>query len=136
MVGQDLTGIRMLDAFAGSGIMALEAWSRGADVVAMERDRRAARAIRERAAQIGASIRVVHGDTARRAGAFAPYDLVFADPPYTDAPARWLPLLAAVCRGTLWYEAPQDADLTPPPGWRCARARRFGGTILYELVAR
>ncbi|MBO87423.1 MAG: 16S rRNA (guanine(966)-N(2))-methyltransferase RsmD [Deltaproteobacteria bacterium] len=88
-----LQGARVWDAFAGSGILALEAWSRGAEVVVCtERDRQAAHQIRKTVGQLGANIDVRSRD-ARRMSA-EDFAVIFADPPYDQAPEPWLRVLA------------------------------------------
>lgn len=126
MVGQDLSGRRFLDAYAGSGIMGLEAWSRGATVVAVERDRRAARAIRERVAELSAAIEVRVADATRVDDAF---DLVFADPPYALDPVSIAAALAPRA-GVLGIEARRGQVLPQLRGVR-AEVRRFGDTELH-----
>jgi 16S rRNA (guanine966-N2)-methyltransferase len=83
-------GLRVLDLFAGSGALAIEALSRGAaEAVLVERDQRALAAIGRNVEATGAAA------TVRRRDALAylrdcedgPFDLVFADPPY-DAASR------------------------------------------------
>ena len=82
----DFEGLRVLDLFAGSGALGLEALSRGArSVLFIESDRRAAEVIDRNIATVG-----LPGTAVRRgavaavlgAGAATPVDLVFADPPY------------------------------------------------------
>jgi 16S rRNA (guanine966-N2)-methyltransferase len=84
-------GLRVLDLFAGSGALAIEALSRGAaEAVLVESDGRAVAAIERNLEATGAPARVVRRDALAwlRAGAAGgPFDLVFADPPY-DAAAR------------------------------------------------
>jgi len=83
-----LAGARVLDLYAGSGAMGLEALSRGAArAVFVETDREALRAIERNLARLGlAGAEVVPGDAARRLVADAlagrRYDLVLIDPPY------------------------------------------------------
>ena len=81
-----LDGLRVLDLYAGSGALGLEAWSRGAGRVAfVEHDRRTAALIRSNAASIGCTgAHVVTGSVASvlRQPPPAPYDIVLADPPY------------------------------------------------------
>jgi 16S rRNA (guanine966-N2)-methyltransferase len=81
---------RVLDAFAGTGALGLEALSRGAaHVTFVERDRRAARVIAENVARCGAAsacaivVDDFVGVTARRPLP-GPFDLVLLDPPYDD----------------------------------------------------
>ena len=83
----DLDGARVLDLFAGSGAVGLEALSRGAEaVVFVESDRRAAAVLAENVATLalpGAVVRRLAVENYLGAtGADEPYDLVFADPPY------------------------------------------------------
>jgi 16S rRNA (guanine966-N2)-methyltransferase len=92
----DVSGARVLDLYAGSGALGIEALSRGADsVVFVERDARAAAAIERNLASLGLDQPVVRRDVvrflAREEGIF---DLVFCDPPY-DAASRLAGPLAA-----------------------------------------
>lgn len=116
ILGQDLVEISFLDAFGGSGVVALEAWSRGAMVTLMERDRRALSAIKRSFAELGATVTVRPGDVMRSAGELGAFDIVFADPPYSYEPEPVLEALACTVRETLVYE--HDAG-TSVPG-RCA----------------
>jgi 16S rRNA (guanine966-N2)-methyltransferase len=94
-----VAGARVLDLYAGSGALAIEALSRGAahaDLV--ERDPRAAAAIRRNLDALGIAVAAVHRRDVLaflRAGG-GPYDLVFADPPYSCAPRLAGPLSRAL----------------------------------------
>jgi 16S rRNA (guanine966-N2)-methyltransferase len=86
----DVSGDRVLDLYAGSGALGIEALSRGAaGAVFVERDRRAADAIRANLRTVGHSSAKIHAGDAlawlARAHAEGPFDLVFADPPYSSA---------------------------------------------------
>jgi 16S rRNA (guanine966-N2)-methyltransferase len=93
----DVAGLRVLDLFAGSGALAIEALSRGAaEAVLVESGRGAAEAIRANLRAVGdppAELRVesVLGYLARAARE-RPFDVVFADPPYSSAPRMGEPL--------------------------------------------
>jgi 16S rRNA (guanine966-N2)-methyltransferase len=83
----DVTGASVLDLYAGSGALGIEALSRGAEsAVFVERDPRAAAVIERNLGSLGLEERVVSDDAmrflARPEGMF---DLVFCDPPYDSA---------------------------------------------------
>ena len=84
----DVSGARVLDLYAGSGALGIEALSRGAESATfVERDRHALAALRRNLDAVGADAQVIPRDVerflARPEGTF---DLVFCDPPYDDAP--------------------------------------------------
>jgi len=88
-LGQDLSGRRCIDAFAGSGALGFEAASRGAkDVWLVERDRVALQALEANQSRLSMTgIRIASGDAvallASQRG--AQWDLIFLDPPFGDA---------------------------------------------------
>lgn len=120
-LGQDLTGWRVLDAFAGSGALGFEAASRGAASVQMvEADALLARSLRDSAARLKASaVQVAQADALAwmRQAPTAPFDLVLLDPPF-DADlfeTAWrgaIPLLRP--GGWLYLEAPAQSSLQAP----------------------
>ena len=84
-----IRGARCLDLFAGSGVLGLEALSRGATfVLAVEQHRPAARRLRENIELLheARSARVLHEDALRllKAPPEAPFDIAFLDPPFAD----------------------------------------------------
>jgi 16S rRNA (guanine(966)-N(2))-methyltransferase RsmD len=144
VLGPAIAGARVLDLFAGTGAVGIEALSRGAArVVLVERDPSALRALRANLGALGASraaARVMAGDVLRvlpdlgaQEGLF---DLVFLDPPYaTTLAARTLEALAAarVCRdGTeVVVQHSTRTELPPVQGLVAhRRPRRFGDTAL------
>lgn len=90
ILGPTLDGARVLDVFAGSGALGLEALSRGArSVTFLERDPKILAVIRRNVLDLGVQERCVllAGPTewlARRPIPGSPFDLVLADPPYDD----------------------------------------------------
>jgi 16S rRNA (guanine(966)-N(2))-methyltransferase RsmD len=137
-LGQDLTGRRCLDLFAGAGALGFEALSRGAsEVVMVEHSSVAAAALRANAARLGARrLRVVVGDALHFLAdpAVGRYDIVFVDPPFRSGLAeRALERLPAVLAdgGVAYVES--DAALVPPPPWRVRRHAR-AGAVHYHLV--
>jgi 16S rRNA (guanine966-N2)-methyltransferase len=83
----DVGGARVLDLYAGSGALGIEALSRGAEgVVFVERDAQALAAIERNLAAVGVEATVVRQDVMRfLARADGAFDLVFCDPPYDSA---------------------------------------------------
>ena len=102
----DVGGTRVLDLYAGSGALGIEALSRGAAEAAfVDRDRRAVAAIRRNLDAVGAKAAVVKGSATtfvrqRQHG----YDLVFVDPPY-DAASRLAAPLSEALPGILTEDA-------------------------------
>ena len=101
-LGQDLSGRRCLDLYAGSGALTLEAASRGATLaVAVDRNRVLVEALRATAAALGATaVEAVVGDARTFiANERREFDVIFLDPPFADDPWPWLlPACAATAR--------------------------------------
>lgn len=103
VLGARLEGARVLDLYAGSGALGLEALSRGAaSAVFVERGRQAAESIRKNVAELRLSDRAevvgrdVFGTLERLLARFERFDVVFADPPYRSAdPDKLLDRLGA-----------------------------------------
>ncbi|TFL20163.1 16S rRNA (guanine(966)-N(2))-methyltransferase RsmD [Jannaschia formosa] len=128
-----LDGTRVLDVFAGTGALGLEALSRGAaEATFLEQGRPALNLLRENIALLEAPARIVARD-ARRPGPGTPHDLVLLDPPYGRAlgEAAMTALLAAgwVAPGALivWEES---APPVLPEGLVCLDTRTYGGTVV------
>jgi 16S rRNA (guanine966-N2)-methyltransferase len=138
----DLDGIAVLDLYAGSGALGLEALSRGASsALLVESDRRAAAVIESNIAALGARGAVLRRspvDKMLQSRATRSVDLVFADPPYevdTRAIERVLAALLAngwVRPGALAViERPAVGPaLAWPAGWEADDERRYGDTRL------
>jgi 16S rRNA (guanine966-N2)-methyltransferase len=134
-------GARVLDLFAGTGALGLEALSRGAARVTFVEDGAAARALIRRNVELMGAMGVTdlyrRDATALGANRGAPFTLLFLDPPYgldlgsrALASARdggWLAPGAMV----VWEEnAPQE----PPEGFAAVDRRRYGETWITFLV--
>ena len=138
----DLTGLAVLDLYAGSGALGLEALSRGAaSALFVESDQRTAAVIArniESLALSGATLRRGAVATVLAAGTAAPVDLVLADPPYDIEAAEVDAVLAAltthgwVREGTVAAveRAAISAALTWPAGWSVWPQRVYGDTRL------
>lgn len=134
MVGQDLGGWSVLDAFGGSGLLAFEAASRGASpVLVVERRAPVARQIAARAEALGLGpprLRVEVQDAARaleRGG----FDLVLLDPPYAEDPVAWLNRAAPAARRVLVLEHRAGATLPEQVGaLTLDRLKTYGDSAL------
>ena len=150
VLGPAIAGARVLDLFAGTGAVGIEALSRGAArVVFVERDQAALRALRANLAALGASrgaARVMAGDVLRVLADLSaqeePFDLVFIDPPYATSLAgralwRWARPLGSAAPGS--EVVVQHSTRTTVPSVagfvEHRRARRFGDTALTFLRA-
>jgi 16S rRNA (guanine966-N2)-methyltransferase len=160
-----LDGARVLDLYAGSGAVGLEALSRGAEhVLLVEHGARAARVIRENIEAIGLSGAVLTADRVERVLARGPapagaqdalagaqddtvggrYDVVFADPPYALADAAVSQVLSLLA-GQGWLapgalviveRATRSGPVNWPDGFVPDRARRYGeATFWYGLAS-
>jgi len=135
-----LPGARVLDLFAGSGAIGLEALSRGAvRVVFVESDARAAQVIRANLAAVALPGGELVCDRVQRflgrgPGAGAAFDLVVADPPYAASAAEVTGMLAALASGG-WLapgalvaveRATREGPLSWPARYRADRSRAYG----------
>ncbi|MBE9374413.1 16S rRNA (guanine(966)-N(2))-methyltransferase RsmD [Saccharopolyspora sp. HNM0983] len=139
-----LAGARVLDLYAGSGALGLEALSRGAArAVFVESDRRAAGLLRKNVTALGLPGAAVLQVTARTALAEAPdepCDVVLCDPPYDVPGAELAQVLELLVRngwtapGTLVVV--ERSARGEPPDWpeplRPLRSRRYGETEVHR----
>ncbi len=143
----DIKGAHCLDAFAGSGALGFEAYSRGAaNVVLLEHDKSAYRYLLKNAQsfqappevlQIRQQDTLLYLQTAQRS-----FDIIFLDPPFAkDMLAPCIELLQNNTllqnHGLLYFESSQPI-LLPENKWQPVRAKRAGQVIygLYKKVSR
>jgi 16S rRNA (guanine966-N2)-methyltransferase len=140
----ELGGARVLDLFAGSGAVGLEALSRGAAAaVLVESDRRACAVIEDNVRALGLPGASIHRCSVSSylagPGPDEPYDFVFADPPYAMPPDSVARLLQALT-GERWLRpgavvaverSARDADLRWPPALVAMTHRRYGEGCLW-----
>ena len=134
-LGQNLSGWRCLDLFAGSGILGFEAASRGADeVVLVERDAGALKTLRGHLAALQLpQVRIVGGD-ALKFVSDTHFDLIFLDPPYNKG---WLektvPLLPgwAAPGARLYVEA--EHEIESLGAWKTVK-RGQAGQVHFHLL--
>lgn len=141
-LGSAVEGAAVLDLYAGSGSLGLEALSRGAaSAVFVERGREALAALRANVAAVGLGGRVaaapVDAFLERDAGA---YDLVFVDPPYARSLASvetTLGLVAARLAGgaiVVLHRRAGEGEPLLPPGLAVADRRRYGDAEITRLT--
>jgi 16S rRNA (guanine966-N2)-methyltransferase len=138
----DLVGAAVLDLYAGSGALGLEAASRGAGpVVLVDSARQAARVARANATALGLDARVALARAEQVAAApqpEGPFDIVLVDPPYETPAGAVEAVLAAleeagnlapgaviVLEGSAKAEPP-----APPAGWEWEAPRMYGDTAV------
>ena len=146
-LGDAVDGAVVLDLFAGSGALAIEALSRGAArALLVDRDRHAIDAIRRNLATTGFADRARAQASAavaflRRVPPEAPFDFVFCDPPYDLDAAPLDAVLAGLAApgflasaATVVLEARAGAGPALPAGWQVARQRTYGDTLTLVLT--
>jgi 16S rRNA (guanine966-N2)-methyltransferase len=142
ILGDRVPDARVLDLYAGSGAIGIEALSRGAESVDfVERGRPALAALRANLVRtrLGAAARVHATDVERfLQGEPGPWSLVIADPPY-EARAIVAPLRAVADRlepgGVLVLKHFWRTEPPAVPGLATVRQRRFGETMLTFMEA-
>lgn len=155
-LGQDLTGKRCLDLFAGSGALGFEALSRNAaHVTFVDQSRAVCAQLRSTATTLdanrfeirccaaiefierhSASVMVDVGPIDLRPNESGRFDVVFLDPPYgTTLLAQGLAAIGHLvgAGGVVYVES--DASVTPPRGWRIDRQSK-AGMVHFGLAVR
>ncbi|MBD3867086.1 MAG: 16S rRNA (guanine(966)-N(2))-methyltransferase RsmD [Acidobacteria bacterium] len=143
ILGETVAAARVLDVYAGSGSLGLEAYSRGAStVVFLESDRVVCKALQSTLEDLAVTghCRTVLGRAGRSPGCImdvAPFDLVLADPPYSEQAAAdlliWLSdpgLVAEEGRVVLERESGGEATGGDGSRFQHVRTARYGRTAL------
>jgi 16S rRNA (guanine966-N2)-methyltransferase len=138
----------VLDLYSGSGALAIESLSRGAHrAVLVEKDKAALEAIAHNVEHLEKSrSRVARADVvtflAGPPPAEAPFDLVFADPPYETPDDAVVAMLTALTvpgwlapEAMISVERPARAEIRPPEGLRACWERTFGDTLMFFFDA-
>jgi 16S rRNA (guanine966-N2)-methyltransferase len=141
----DLDGAHVLDLYAGSGALGLEALSRGAAAATfVENDRAALDVLRRNTATVGLPGTVVLPgavETVLADRAAEPFDVVLADPPYA-VPADRLAVVLDRLAGNGWLaghgvlvleRATRDDSPSLPDGLTMIRSRRYGDTLTHWI---
>ncbi len=146
LLGQRCDGLRVLDLYAGTGALALEALSRGAaHATLVEKDPKAAAVIRRNVDELGCAERtaILREEVARALPRLrGPFDLVFSDPPYLlraaqetlDALAR-LGLVSPQGRVVLERDR-REGRPAPPAQFEVLDERRYGDTLVLVALRR
>ena len=120
-------GARVVDAFAGTGAMGIEALSRGAaHCTFIEKDREALLVLKRNIASLGLADRssVISTDVMAALGQHGNCDLFIADPPYGFS--EWTQLLKNVTATVVVLES--DREIAEVDGWDTVRAKKYGRT--------
>jgi 16S rRNA (guanine966-N2)-methyltransferase len=125
-------GASIVDLFAGSGALGIEALSRGAkQVVFVDNDRRARDAIAGNLSVLGdlaSGGSVVASDALRFASAMDPVDLVLADPPYDYD--GWSALTEQLRSRTRLLVAETGDHWHAGPAWETVKVKKYGSTVV------
>ncbi len=141
-LGERVIGATVLDLFAGSGGLGLEAASRGASAVTFVENARVSLDAIERNLEsfrrnrgVTCRFKVVRADAFKLPAAGESFSLIFADPPYGDAAQKLLerPLPLAP-GGLLVLESAKRDDITPGETWSVKRDAVYGDTRVSFLV--
>jgi 16S rRNA (guanine966-N2)-methyltransferase len=139
-LGERVAGAVVLDLYAGSGSIGLEALSRGAErAVFVERGRRALTVLRGNVTAVGLGGEIVGGDVAAYVeGCSEVFDLVFVDPPYDRPLASVEEVLGGVVRllgagGVVVVHRRAGTGVPDVPGLEVVDQRRYGDTEITRL---
>jgi 16S rRNA (guanine966-N2)-methyltransferase len=136
-----IAGARVLDAFAGSGALGIEALSRGAaHVDFVEKEPACLKALEENLSAVGAENAHIHrGDVLQLLPSLGPYDLMLLDPPYDKG--LYEPVLAAAHENGVLsggaivvVECRKSFDLSAPIGYNLTKRKDYGDIAVVFLV--
>lgn len=144
-LGGSCSGLKVLDLFAGSGALGLEAWSRGAEsVVFVEQHPAVVNVLKQnidalKCSELG-EVTCIKADAIKwleRVG--EPFDLILADPPY-DLPNALQDTLNGIAKhsvltrnGVVVYELRSSGAVEIPDGWIVLRDKTYGKTRVLML---
>ncbi|MBF0282043.1 MAG: RsmD family RNA methyltransferase [Zetaproteobacteria bacterium] len=140
--GCDMSAAKVLDLFAGSGLLSIEALSRGASLVtSVECNGDAVGAMRRVKDSWQLEDWVIHQGTLPQIlkGTLSQhgFDVIIADPPYLKGLSvqvpTWLDAASISCRILVIEESAKAGDMAWPIGWQCLQVRKYGDTCLHFL---
>ncbi len=136
-LGQDLGGRHCLDLFAGSGILGLEAASRGAAHVTLVESNRQVFSQLQRNAQVFdcPQLALINGDAVEFiTSATAKYDLIFLDPPYRQGLLETIaPHLASITKDGAYIYAEAEHRINNLGEWQVIKQGRAGQVFFHIL---
>ena len=128
-LGQNFEGRSFLDAFGGSGIMGLEAFSRGATTTIFEQSPKTASVIKDTIRKFKIEIKVqiidVEKGIRRRF-----WDDIFLDPPYSENPQEWVTKISSHVNKRLIIEYHQRWETPRLDSEWTVKTKKFGETML------
>lgn len=136
-----IQGAKVLDAFAGSGALGIEALSRGAaHVDFVEKNRTCLKSLEQNLSAIGAkNCRVYGSDVMKLLPSLGLYDIMFLDPPYDDG--LYGPVLEAAREGgklvpgaTVVLECRKKFDFVLPMGYNLTKSKDYGDISLWFVT--
>ena len=151
IIAPAIAGSAFLDLFAGTGVVGLDAFSRGAaQITWIEKDRKACQTLSMNVAALGCDTgRLICSDTMvwlKGQTGLEQYDFVFADPPYEWAVQHGFGGIMACLRqnkiirdnGLFMAERATRREVEDVPGWQLWRDRSYGKTqlLIYRLDER
>lgn len=130
MVTAKIAGGRVLDAFAGSGALGIEAFSRGASTVTfVEKSPKAAKIIRENLKNLGIQADVIISD-AGKYSTDSSFDLILADPPYDHFDTIILPNLAKLLDKSGIFVLSHPGEAPEVEGLKLLDSRKYAGATI------
>jgi 16S rRNA (guanine966-N2)-methyltransferase len=137
-LGERVKNSLVLDVFAGTGIQALEAISRGAtSAILIELNADSASVIRKNAALLKAPCEVVVGDAFKQVSQVSgQFDLVFVDPPYPVSLTQnfWKDMQKLLApEAIVVFRREKLKDFVVPDGFEITREREYAGTAVFFL---
>ena len=122
-----VAGARVLDLFAGSGALGIEALSRGASSATfVDNNQRAIDAVHANLEAVGLTGTVIRADAHRYDD--GPYDLALVDPPYATTDDEWAWLLDHLEAQVVVLES--DREIALGDAWDVLRSKRYGNTMV------
>jgi 16S rRNA (guanine966-N2)-methyltransferase len=122
-----VVGARVLDLFAGSGALGIEALSRGAAAATfVDNNQRAIEAVNANLEATGLIGTVIRADAHRYDD--GPFDLALLDPPYATTDDEWAWVLDHLDAQVVVLESDREIDLGA--AWEVLRSKRYGNTMV------